>query len=59
MDLGQLLIAPDNGQFKLSLQLEMTTDFTTTPFAPAGAPVEWDVPAAGDKAFMRVGAKRR
>ncbi len=56
VNLGQLLIAPDNGQFKLNLQLEMTPDMGTTPFTPSGAPVEWNIPAAGDKAFMRVGA---
>jgi hypothetical protein len=34
--------------------LEMTPDLSTEPFAPAGPPVEWSVPAIGDKAFMRV-----
>ena len=54
LNLGQLLIQPEAGNFKLSLQPEMTQDLGTTPFAPVGEPVEWTVPAAGDKAFLRV-----
>lgn len=53
-NLGQFLISPENGQFKLKLQLETTPELGTVPFAPSGTAVEWTVPAAGDKAFMRV-----
>ena len=56
-DLGQLLIEPDQGEFKLSLQLETTPELGVIPFAPAGAPLEWTVPVNGNKSFMRVGAK--
>lgn len=52
--LGQILVEPDAGFFKLSLQPEMSPDLGMTPFAPVGDPVEWSLPAAGDKAFMRV-----
>lgn len=54
LNLGQFLIEPDEGNFKLRLQLETTPALGTTPFAPTGPPVEWPFPAAGDKAFMRV-----
>lgn len=53
-DLGSLLISKEDGAFKLSLQLETTPNLGTVPFAPTGDPVEWTVPAQGDKAFMRV-----
>jgi len=54
VNLGQFLIEPEDGAFKLRLQLETTDDLGTVPFAPAGEPFEWTVPATGDKAFMRV-----
>lgn len=57
-DLGQLLIEPDEGQFKLLLQLETTPELGVTPFLPTGPPVEWNVPSTGDKAFMRVGVRK-
>jgi len=53
-NLRQFLIEPENGAFKLRLQLETTDQLGTVPFAPAGEPVEWTVPATGDKAIMRV-----
>ncbi len=54
VSLGQFLIEPEAGQFKLSLQLEMTPELGIVPFEDAGDPIEWTVPAEGDKAFMRV-----
>ncbi|MCW1921759.1 metallophosphoesterase [Luteolibacter arcticus] len=54
VNLGQFLIEPEGGVFKLRLQLESTNQLGILPFAPTGEPVEWTVPATGDKAFMRV-----
>ncbi|MCW1883677.1 metallophosphoesterase [Luteolibacter flavescens] len=54
VNMGQFLIEPEGGVFKLRLQLETTSQLGTVPFAPSGEPVEWTVPATGDKAFMRV-----
>lgn len=56
LDLGQLLISPEAGQFNVDLQLEMTPNLATQPFSPFGEPVEWTIPADGEKAFLRVRA---
>ncbi|MDP0492167.1 MAG: metallophosphoesterase [Verrucomicrobiota bacterium JB023] len=53
-NIDNLLIEKDGENFKLDLQLEVTSDPETEPFQPEGDPVEWVVPAEEDKAFLRV-----
>jgi Concanavalin A-like lectin/glucanases superfamily/Bacterial TSP3 repeat len=54
LDMGQLMVQISNGMMQLNLQLKQTEDLVSGPWTNAGSPVEWQVPADTNKAFIRV-----
>jgi hypothetical protein len=57
LNIGNLTITPDGGDFNLSLQMELTEDLANAPFAPHGDPIEWTHENPGDKGFLQVRAE--